>query len=312
MSKIKMNHAQMTMREVYNLWLTSCKTRGAASATIKTYQEHLNSLGKYFDVTKPFSAITQETIDSLVADMRDSQALSDSSISSYTRTLRTFFNWCNSGSYVTGVKVVQYKAQETVKETYTDEELRTLLKTPNTKKCSFCEYRNWVAINFLMNSGCRAGTLVSIQLRDIDFDNNLVYCRHTKSKKVLVLPLCREMTSIIKEYLAFRQGAGENYLFCNEQGSQLTTRALEKSVANYNRARGVEKTSLHLFRHTYAKKYLLDCQGDIFTLQKILGHSTLEMTKHYCNIYDADIQKNYEQRCPLNLLVRQGRKIQIN
>lgn len=56
----------------------------------------------------------------------------------------------------------------------------------------------------------------------------------------------------------------------------------------------MEKTSIHLFRHTFAKKYLVDCGGNAFTLQRLLGHSTLDMTKHYCTIFDADITKNYD------------------
>ena len=69
---------------------------------------------------------------------------------------------------------------------------------------------------------------------------------------------------------------------------------MRQSIARYNTRRGVRKTSIHLFRHTFARKYLIDCGGDAFTLQKLLGHSTLAMTKHYCAIYDADLTKNYD------------------
>ena len=63
--------------------------------------------------------------------------------------------------------------------------------------------------------------------------------------------------------------------------------------------RGVAKTSLHMFRHTFARKYLVDCGGDAFTLQRLMGHSILKMTKHYCSIFDADIAKNYDRFSPL-------------
>ena len=42
-----------------------------------------------------------------------------------------------------------------------------------------------------------------------------------------------------------------------------------------------------------------DSGGDAFTLQRLMGHSTLNMTKHYCSIYDADIAKNYDRVSPL-------------
>ncbi len=60
-----------------------------------------------------------------------------------------------------------------------------------------------------------------------------------------------------------------------------------------------KSTSLHKFRHTFARKYLIDCGGNAFTLQKLLGHSTLEMTKHYCAIFNADILKGFDNISPL-------------
>ena len=61
-------------------------------------------------------------------------------------------------------------------------------------------------------------------------------------------------------------------------------------------------TSIHLFRHTFARKYLVDCGGNAFTLQKLLGHSMLDMTKHYCAIYDVDLVKNFDEFSSLNQL----------
>ena len=49
---------------------------------------------------------------------------------------------------------------------------------------------------------------------------------------------------------------------------------------------------------TFARKYLVDCRGDAFSLQQIMGHSALKMTHHYCNIFNDDIIENHEQRSP--------------
>ena len=143
-------------------------------------------------------------------------------------------------------------------------------------------------------------------------DNSLVYYRHTKNKKAQVIPLCSAMTAILREYLRFRNGKPDEYLFCTETGSQLTENGLRQSIARYNTRRGVQKTSLHLFRHTFARKYLIDCGGDAFTLQKLLGHSTLAMTKHYCAIFDADLTKNYDNFSPLAQMKSNSQKISMN
>ena len=64
----------------------------------------------------------------------------------------------------------------------------------------------------------------------------------------------------------------------------------------------VKKTGIHLFRHTFARKYLQDCGGNAFTLQRLLGHSTLAMSKRYCNIYDSDISRDFDMFSPLEQL----------
>lgn len=183
-----------------------------------------------------------------------------------------------------------------------------MLEKPKSD-CSFAEYRNWVIINFLLNSGCRAATVRNIQNRDVDLGARQIVYLHTKNGKVQVVPLCSKMVSILREYMTIRKGEPEEYLFCNQYGEMLSENALRLAIAHYNRSRGVGKTSIHLFRHTFARKYLVDCGGDAFMLQKLLGHSTLAMTKHYCAIYDADISKNSDRFSPLAQLQQTKSKL---
>ena len=99
--------------------------------------------------------------------------------------------------------------------------------------------------------------------------------------------------------MQIRKGEPEDYLFCDEYGKMLTENALRLAITRYNKQRGVSKTSIHMFRHTFARKYLMDCGGNAFTLQKLLGHATLEMTKHYCAIFNSDITNGFDNISPL-------------
>lgn len=245
----------------------------------------------------------------MIIQMRE-YGLATNTISSYTRTLKSFLSWCNQEG-LTDLNIKLYKTEETIKETYSDEELAALLKKPDIRKSSFAEYRNWVIINFLLNSGCRAATVRAILIRDVDLEKGVVFCRHTKNRKALVVPLCSAMIGILREYLRFRKGKPDDYLFCTETGEPLKEGGLRRAIERYNRSRGVEKTSIHLFRHTFARKYLIDCEGNAFTLQKLLGHSTLDMTKHYCNIFDADIAKNFDKLSPLMQMTANTEKIKL-
>ena len=146
----------------------------------------------------------------------------------------------------------------------------------------------------------------------MDIENKVIYLRHTKNKRAQIIPLCEALCGILREYMRVRGGGEDEYLFPNENGVQLTENGLRCTISKYNRRRGVEKTSIHLFRHTFAKKYLVDCGGNAFTLQRLLGHSTLDMTKHYCAIFDADITKNYDSFSPLTQIKgAEGSKIKM-
>lgn len=295
--KITMNeHSDKLVAEVFNNFVISQTAQGLSEITLKNYRHHLHSISRHLDIQQPMEALTKSDLEAMVVSMRRS-GLAHNSISSYCRVLRTFLGWCQREGMAVPT-MPHIKDKETVKEAYTDDELALLLKKP-AANCDFTEYRNWVIINFLMNSGCRAATVRNIQNRDVDLDTKQIILRHNKNGKIQVIPLCSVMVSILRDYMAIRGGDAAEYLFCTQYGEMLTENALRLAVARYNQSRGVQKTSTHLYRHTFARKYLVDCGGDAFMLQKLLGHSTLKMTKHYCAIYDADIAKNFDRFSPL-------------
>ena len=305
--KIRMNeHFGQAVAEVYQDFILAKTAEGVSDVTIRNYHQHLHNISKYLDIEQPMVALSKRDLESMVCEMQ-AAGLAHNSISTYVRVLRTFLNWCQREGRANLI-IPNMKDKETVKETYTDEELSLLLQKPKSD-CSFAEYRNWVIINFLLNSGCRAATVRNIQIRDVDLAARQIVYRHTKNGKVQTVPLCSKMVSVLREYMAIRKGDAAEYLFCDQYGEMLSENALRLAIAHYNRSRGVEKTSIHLFRHTFARKYLVDCGGDAFMLQRLLGHSTLAMTKHYCAIYDADISKNFDRFSPLAQLQQPKSKL---
>lgn len=305
-NRIEMNSNSLSFNELFPRFVAAKIAEGVSEKTVDTYHQHWKCIGKHLDLDKTVDSTTQDDINNVVVSMRRS-GLAHNSISSYTRVLRTFLKWCRQQGY-TNLVMPPIKDRETVKETYSDEELKVLIQKPE-KNCDFTEYRNWVIINFLLNCGCRAATIRNIQNRDVDLAARQVAFRHTKTGKIQIIPLCTMMISILRDYMTIRQGSPSEYLFCNEYGEMLTENALREAIYKYNHKRGVQKNSLHAFRHTFSRKFLVDCRGDAFTLQKLLGHSTLQMTKHYCTIYDSDISRNFDSISPLAQLQNSREKI---
>lgn len=307
MEKITMTDArEQSLAEIFELFTVSQSARGVAEVTLRNYRYHMRKIAKHLDIQRPMSSLTKRDLEKMVVEMRNS-GLKHNSIATYVRMMKTFLNWCQREGF-SNLTIDSIKEKDQVKEPYKDRDIEKLLKRPNTN-CDFGEYRCWVIVNFLLNSGCRAATVRHIQNCDVDLAGMRVAFRHNKNGRVQTIPLCSIMANILKEYMRIRKGGPQDYLFCDVYGQMLTENGLRHAIARYNKSRGVESTSIHKFRHTFARKYLMDCGGNAFTLQKLMGHSTLRMTKHYCALYDADITKDYDMHSPLTQMSNDKKRI---
>ncbi len=79
----------------------------------------------------------------------------------------------------------------------------------------------------------------------------------------------------------------------------MTSEAVQLMVKRVARKSGVERLHPHLCRHTFATNYLVN-GGDVFTLQQILGHTTLEMVKRYVNIASAHVRVQHRKFSPMD------------
>ena len=146
MAKIKMKNS-VTVADTFHDFLVGKKAAGVSEKTLLTYGQHFSAVNKHLSPDTPMDALNKADLEDMISSMRDA-GLAANSIKSYTRTLKSFLSWCNEAG-ITRLNIQLYKAEETIKETYSDEELKKLLKKPNMKKCTFAEYRNWVIINLL-------------------------------------------------------------------------------------------------------------------------------------------------------------------
>lgn len=301
MKKIKMNiNNSVTAEEGFNIFLNHCKAKNYSDYTIKFYKNTIHNFSLFYNSHNELDNINKSVVEEYIVYLKNKE-LSDVTIATYIRGLRTILYYLMEEGIMSYFKIGLPKVDEKIKETYTDDELKALLKKPNMKKCSFAEYRNWVLVNYLLATGQRANSIVNIKIKDLDFDNDVVKLSATKGRKETLLPLSKTLKKILQQYLRFRKGDEDDYLFCNITGQQFTRSGLTCAIKLYNKSRGVDKTSIHLFRHTFAKNYLMN-GGDVFRLQKLLCHKNIETTKGYLNLTIKDISKDYDKLNPLDSL----------
>ena len=302
MEKITMSKkSNLSIQEAFDLFIRKCKIKNLTDLSISSYEKKMVHFYEFIDKSEPITAVTKDTVDDYILWLRENTEANDITINSYLRSVRAFLYFCMEDRYIPTFKIQLIKAEKKIKETYTDDELVRLLEKPDVNNCSFSCYKTWVFENYLLGTGNRISTALDLHIGDINFQSGVIILRKTKNRKQQIIPLSATLAEILQGYLQIRGGEADDYVFCNEYGEQASCRTYQQLVRRYNRKRGVEKTSCHTFRHTFAKNWILN-SGDMFRLQKILGHSDLTVTKEYVNMFGQDLQMDFEKFNPLDNL----------
>ncbi len=283
-------------------FLRHCQLKNLSPYSLRYYDKNMKFFLEANPEVKYVDEITQEVINNFISAQMD-KGNRVTAINARLRAVNVFLRYCFEQEFLEPYPLSLIKEDETFKEPYTDAELKKLLKVPQGDR--WTEWREWAIVNFLLATGVRASTAVNIKISDIDFEHNIIRLRKLKNRKQQTIPLSTSLKSSLEMYLKVWDWDSDNYLFPGSRNMQMQAHTLEERIRTYNISRGVTKTSTHLFRHTFAKNYIL-AGGGMIQLQAILGHSTMDMTRKYINLYGTDIQRDFDRLNPLNNLMSNG------
>jgi len=307
MKKIKiMATSDKVLNEAFEDFIRHKKINNLSSESIRYYNDCYKTFCQFHDPTLLCNTVTQNTVERYTEFLQNKN-IADVTVNSYLRGLRAILYYIMERGYLTEYPIKLIRFNKKIKETYTNEELDILLKKPSLKTCSFAELRNWVMINYLLGTGNRLSTMTNVKCGDIDFDNNVIRLTKVKNRKEQIIPLSSTLREILKEYMFYRKGDNQDFLFSTIYGESMTKSGVTTAIKAYNLSRGVSKHSIHLFRHTFAKLWILN-GGDIFRLQKILGHSSIDIVKEYVNMFSSDLQIDFDQFNPLESIAIKNKK----
>lgn len=301
---------EKTFKDGCEEYLLDCKARNLREGTLKHYTDVMKQLYKYIPEETPIAGMNADTFKKFIVKMGKRKDINSQSLNTYARDLKTIMYFFMRQEYIPTVKLNIPRVDKTPIETYTDSELQKLLKKPDIKNCTFTEYKMWVMTNFLLSTGVRQKSLLNLKIKDLDFDSEFINITHTKNRKALIIPMNSDIKRILLEYLKYRGGGQDDYLFCNIYGKQLAKSTMIHTLMEYNRNRGVERTGTHRYRHTFEKKWVM-MNGNLVTLQKVLGHSSLQMTQNYINLLVSDMKKDIEEFNILREFKREAIRIEV-
>ncbi|QGQ95097.1 hypothetical protein EHS13_09475 [Paenibacillus psychroresistens] len=217
-------------------------------------------------------------------------------LSSYTingrlKSYKVFFKFLAQEGYrendiSTAIPLV--KSEQNMIPSFSKQQALELLNQPNRK--TFIGLRDYTMMMVLLETGIRIQELLSLQIHDVVFSENELRVFKGKERKARQVPFQKTCANVLEMYLRERGELQTNMLFVTLDNRTIHPRTVQENIHEYGKKAKISgvRVSPHTFRHSMAKFYLLN-GGDAFTLQQILGHSSLDMVKHYVNLFRSDI-----------------------
>jgi site-specific recombinase XerD len=292
----------------------SYRTIGWYSANLKRFRNYLNSRHLSESLDTIDKKVLREYVLYLLKRNRfenhpytpvRTEPLSTATIHGHVRTLRAFFSWLVDEGLTEENIAKDLKPPKLVKKavsTLSDEEIIAILHTLNLN--NHYEARDLTIFMLLLDTGLRIGELVSLKMEDVHMGEDFVKVMG-KGKKERIVPIGNNAQKALQRYL-FRYRtrpahAGIENVFLSIHGTALTENSMKLMFARLGQRSEVQRLHAHLCRHTFATRFLVN-GGDVFTLQQILGHSTLEMVRHYVNLASNDVIIKHQRCSPLDHL----------
>jgi site-specific recombinase XerD len=278
-----------------DLFCAAKAAEGASPRTVEWYRMITARCVARFGASRPLDAIGGPELRAWLLELR--ATLAPESIAGYVRGLKAFGNWCAAEEVAAaaGFRALRRpKVPRRLIAPFSDPELRSLL--------ALADERERALALVLLDTGLRLSELASLRVGDVRPDGTL----HVMGKgaKERIVPIGASARRALIRYLATRAVvAPGDSLFCGRWGPPLSARGIQLAIARLGRRAAVRtRCSPHTFRHTFARGYLVN-GGDVFSLQQILGHATLDMVRRYVSLSEADLVARHRTASPADRLV---------
>ncbi|MDQ0168201.1 tyrosine-type recombinase/integrase [Bacillus horti] len=287
------------------------KFMNVSEHTIRRYEQQFNQFNNYMTENEVIN-VEEVTSNHVKSFLMNFQNDAPSTRNSRIRTLKSFFNFMFSCEVIieakNPMKKISYVREDVQIEVFSDEQIRQMLayyRRLKGRDKSFFAYRDHTIIIFLLATGVRLGEMCNLKWSDVDLDTGTIVV-FGKKRQSRSIPITDKLT---KELLAYKHYVDNHfrfepqYVFTNSLNHKMTTSAGKqifqrlKAIMNFKNCR----LSAHTFRHSFAHRCLM-AGMDVFTLQKLLGHSKLDMTMRYVALWGTALRDQAEKYSPLNSL----------
>ena len=286
--------AGLSLGRAIQLFLAAKGAEGASPKTIEWYRMVLGRAARDLGAERPLEALAPPEVRDWLLTLRTT--LSPVSVAGYVRGLKAFGNWCAAE------ELAEAKALRTLRrprvphklvEPLSDEALRRLLDGAST--------RDRAILLLFFDTGLRLSELAGLRSADLRPDGSVKVMG--KGARERIVPVGSTARQALARYLRQGDGAADAVIFRSRRGGALGWRGIQQAFRRLKLRAGIPgRCSPHTLRHTFARAYLVN-GGDAFSLQRILGHATLDMVKRYVVLADTDLAARHRTASPADRLL---------
>jgi site-specific recombinase XerD len=291
-------------------YLLAAEARHLSPNTLRDYCTTFQKFQDFLGDDIPIARINAHDVEAFLGSLK----LSKKTILNYHVGLSALWTWALAEDLVAShivQRVERSRPEKRAVVPFTEDDIRALLsvitttrpytrpgKRESTHSVPNAE-RNRAIILLLLDTGIRSSELCGLRVINTDLKNRRIRVMG-KGSKERSIPFCARTGQALWRYLQTRkEDRADDFLFTTILGNPLDPDRMLKLLYSIGERAGVTDVHPHRFRHTFAINFLRN-GGDPWSLQMMLGHSTMEMVKTYLSIAQADLDKSHKLASPVD------------
>jgi len=275
------------------------------TSSLRFYRQKLTALMNYLTthgITQP-SQVKPTHIRHFLLTLQETKH-SPGGQHAYYRAIRAFFNWLEFEDEIDRNPIRRVRAPKVPEELLEPanlEHVRVMIETCDRKNALGC--RDLAIILTLLDTGVRAGEMLALDVGDVDLNNGTVVIRCGKGRKPRVVFLGARSLRVLMRYLRLRGSRdADEPLWTTTDGKRLSYTGLRDIVRRRAKDAGVPPPTLHAFRRAFAI-YSLRNGADVYSLQRLMGHTSLHVLRRYLKQTEGDLQEVHRRTGPVDSLL---------
>jgi integrase/recombinase XerD len=287
------------LSDILQGFLLDRRAQGISHKTIQLYNKELSYFTKFLDSkgVKTISGLTASVVRQYLAELSTHRSPAGCHIP--YRIIKSLTYWweAENPDYVSPMhRVKGPKLDKKLLEPADLGDVRKMVdacRGPNV-------LRDKAILHFLLDTGCRANEILSMDVSDLDIERGNVQVRYGKGKKQRIVIFGKSSRRALRAYLKHRKDKCPA-LWITDEKQRLTYSGLRQIVRRAAERAGVQEPSLHSFRRAFVVA-MLRKRVNIMTIRNLMGHADLRILERYSNQNQVELEDAYRDGSPGDLV----------